>query len=50
MIAWIKDFWADIKAWWNADAFVQPTPPVDIIPDDKPTPISPKPKRSVKKK
>lgn len=48
MIAWLKEWWADIKAWWNQDPFVHPPP--DIVPDDKPTPIAKVPKKSVKKK
>ena len=49
MLKWIKEWWADIKAWWGAEPFVEPKPPEDIVPDDKPTPIAKVLKKSVKK-
>jgi hypothetical protein len=59
MIGWIKEWWADIKAWWNQEPAVPlPSPPevvpVDIVPEPKPdslpTPIAAVLKKIARKK
>ena len=47
MIGWIKEWLADIKAWWNQEPAVQPVIPE---PDSLPTPIAAVLKKVVRKR
>jgi hypothetical protein len=51
MIKWLKEWWADIKAWWDQEPSATPlvAPPEVVREDIVPEPIAVVPKKPVKK-